>query len=517
MRRFLIALWVAMGACGGGPTAEESPTAAAQESGGGSGTPPASTPGSYDMGSPSTLDLWVDPVNGTDSNSGNSASQALRTITAAWNSIPADQTLTVGRRIRLLPGTHAIPNYWENRYGTFAHPILIQAENGLGSVTFPTVNVFDCRYLYFIGVRVTAGGGDVFHLEACDHILLRQCAIVGLGDIWTSASPQEAMKVNQSQHLYVEDSDISGGFDNAVDCVGVQYGHFLRNKIHHAQDWCMYLKGGSAYFRVEGNEFYDGGTGGFTAGQGTGFEFMTSPWLHYEAYDIKFVNNVVHDTNGAGFGVNGGYNILFAFNTLYRVGSISHVIEVVFGGRTCDGNVTQCNTYLAAGGWGTNIVGGNAEIPDRNVYIFNNIVYNPPGFQSAWQHFTVFGPVPSAPGSNVPSPVRCDTNLIIRGNVIWNGPSGHPLGLDATNLDPNQILAENSINTVQPQLANPGSGDFHPTSGGNVYSVTALSIPNYTWADAPTVPLVPQGNLNNTVTHNRDGNLRPASDHPGAY
>ena len=27
------------------------------------------------------------------------------------------------------------------------------------------------------------------------------------------------------------------------------------------------------------------------------FEYMTSPWLHYEAYDIKFVNNVIHDTD----------------------------------------------------------------------------------------------------------------------------------------------------------------------------------------------------------------------------
>ena len=27
---------------------------------------------------------------------------------------------------------------------------------------------------------------------------------------------------------------------------------------------------------------------------------MRSPWLHYEAYDIKFVNNVLHDLPGVG-------------------------------------------------------------------------------------------------------------------------------------------------------------------------------------------------------------------------
>lgn len=42
-----------------------------------------------------------------------------------------------------------------------------------------------------------------------------------------------------------------------------------------------------AYFLVSGNLIRNGGTTGFAAGQSTGFEFMTSPWLQYEAYDIR--------------------------------------------------------------------------------------------------------------------------------------------------------------------------------------------------------------------------------------
>jgi hypothetical protein len=78
-----------------------------------------------------------------------------------------------------------------------------------------------------------------------------------------------------------------------------------------------------AYLRVEPNLIYDCGTGGFTAGQGTGFQFMTPPWIQYEVYDVKIVNNLIRDTEGAGLGVNGGYNILIAYNTLVRVGSRS--------------------------------------------------------------------------------------------------------------------------------------------------------------------------------------------------
>jgi hypothetical protein len=102
------------------------------------------------------------------------------------------------------------------------------------------------------------------------------------------------------------------------------------------------LKGGTAYFRIEGNEVYDCGAIGFSAGQGTGFEFMVSPWLHYEAYDLKFVNNVVHDAQNAGMAVRGGYNILLAYNTLFRIGTDADVgaplLLVGRGSRSCDGD-----------------------------------------------------------------------------------------------------------------------------------------------------------------------------------
>jgi hypothetical protein len=482
----------------------------------------------YDIGSPTVTDVWVDPTGGDDSRSGATRAQALRTVTAAWNRIPMGTTLTTtGYRLMLVAGTYpesSLPNYWESRYGTRQFPIIIQAADGRGSATLGgDLNVFDTRYLYLIDFNIAPQPpGDAFHCERCDHVLLRGMTLNG----GRNREAHETVKVNQSQYLYIEDSDISGADENAIDFVAVQYGHIQGNRIHNAGDWCMYMKGGSAYFRVEGNEIYDCGTGGFTAGQGTGFEFMESPWLHYEAYDIKFINNVVHDTEGAGMGVNGGYNILLAYNTLYRVGQRSHVIEVVFGVRSCDGDRARCNERLAAGGWGTATVGREEPIPNRNVFIYNNIVYNPTGYRSQWQHFAIYGPRTPASGSNISSPVRADTNLQIRGNIIWNGPSTHPLGIEDSDqgcqssnptCNADQLRRENAINTIEPQLVNPAGGNFRPTPGSNVFGVTSYAIPDFTWSDAPTRPAVPAGNLSNAVTRDREGNSRTSSSPPGAY
>ena len=437
---------------------------------------------SFDMsppaGAPAFNQIWVDPAAGNDGSSGASRAVAVRTLSEAWRRVPINVNLTTGFQINLTSGTYpesAVPIYWESRHGTQSAPVILKAIDGVGTARLPNMNVYDCRHLYILGLDISSGGGDVLHLDSCSNVLLRDTTIRGLGEIASYAVPQETLKVNQSQYIYVEHCDISGAWDNAVDFVSVQYGHVVGSRIHRSGDWAMYAKGGSASLIVAGNEFYDAGTGGFTAGQGTGFEFMVAPWLQYEAYDIQFINNVVHDTQGAGFGVNGGSNILMARNTLYRVGSRSHVIEVGFGSRSCDGNQAACRAYLAQGGWGTAVVGGDEPIPNRDVFIYDNVVYNPDGYVSQWQQFAVAMPRTPSVGSNIPTPARADTNLQIRGNWIWNGAADHPLGIEQTALAAD-VLAGNSINTVRPVLADPARGDYS-LAAGVVSPVASVGLP----------------------------------------
>jgi hypothetical protein len=502
----------------------------------GTATAQSLTVNTYDVGSPTLTELFVDGAAGDDGNNGLTPTTALRTVDEAWRRIPQGVPLTgTGYRVNFAAGTYpesSLPNYWESRRGTYQFPIIFRPLPGAGTVTFGgDINMFDTSYFYLFDINVAPSpAGDAFHCEACDHILLRRVVLNG-----GARAAHETVKINQSQHIYIEDSDIHGAEDNAIDFVAVQYGHIVRNRIHDAQDWCAYVKGGSAYITVEANEIYDCGTGGFTAGQGSGFEFMTAPWIHYEAYDIKFINNIIHDTEGAAFGVNGGYNILMAHNTAFRVGSRDHVIEIVFGYRSCDGNAAECNARRLAGGWGPGTPEGDSDdksVPNKNVFVYNNIVYNPAGYPAPQQIFAIYGPRSNRPGLNLPSPAFADDNLQIRGNVIWNlntggvdlGVGGDNQGCAPTNSTCSavQISADNSINLAEPLLRNPASSasdrDFRPAPGSAVLSAAAFAPPAFPGGDRPAVPATEAGNLSNAVGTDRGGETRELlSPVPGAY
>jgi len=262
----------------------------------------------------------------------------------------------------------------------------------------------------------------------------------------------------------------------------------------------MYTKGGSAYIDVVGNEVFDCGTGGITAGQGTGFEFMRSPWLQYEAYGIRIVGNVVHHVEGAGLGVNGGYNVLLAHNTLYRVGSRSHVIEVVHGRRGCDGDTATCTSHHDQGGWGSTEE-EQGFIPNRHVLVYDNLVVNPKDAASQWQQFQIGGPLEPPAASGAPNPALADDDLHIVGNVVWNGPVDHPLGTgDGGCADTNptcneaQLRADNAFNTVEPVLVDPEHGDFHLTDAGRAALPATVAIPAFSWDDLTAVPAGPTDN-----------------------
>ncbi len=317
--------------------------------------------------------------SGSDSASG-SAHAPLRTLGAAWRKIPPGNSGSWLLRLKAGSYTIGAPVYWENRDG----PITIESVDGRDAARLPGMNVYRVNGLTLRGVRLD-GGGDVFHCEQCKRLLLDRVTLRG-------HDAQETIKINQSSDVTVQDSDISGAGDNAFDAVAVRRIKLLRNHFHDAGDWCGYVKGGSTEVIVRGNLFSECGTGGFIAGQGTGLQFMKPPFTHYEAISVLIEQNSVRDTEGAAFGVNGAANVLIRNNIATRIGARSHVLEVGYGSRSCDGRPgdagrSRCSSYLRAGAWGTTVVddGDNfIRIPNRNVLIYDNVIANPLDSPSQW-------------------------------------------------------------------------------------------------------------------------------------
>jgi hypothetical protein len=232
---------------------------------------------------------------------------------------------------------------------------------------------------------------------------------------------------------------------------------------------------------------------------------------------------------GAAFGVNGGYNVTIAYNTAWRVGRQSHVLEVVHGSRSCDGApasaaaVTACRERQQIGGWGTTDEGGQ-WIPSRNVAILNNVIYNPPDAPSRWQQFAIATPITPPAGSNVPAPARVDDGLVIRGNVIWNGPATHPLGIEdspvCTDSNPDcnaaQLVRDNAINTLEPAFADLAAEDVRPMPGGAWLTAPSFGLPIFNNADRPTRPEPPPGPSYVPSDTDRRGALRSVSGPAGA-
>lgn len=432
--------------------------------------------------------LWVHPTSGNDDATGAEAAP-LRTVAEAWRRIPRGTALTQPVWVMLRAGVYPeanTPHYWEERRGTLAAPIVLASADGARTAVLRgDINAFQVSHLTLYGIAIDRAG-DTFHCEQCSYVTLNGVRLDGRGDA------HETVKVNQSDHITIINSQISGAYENAIDFVAVQHSAIQNNTISDAGDWCAYVKGGSAYALVSGNRIHHCGTGGFTAGQGTGFEFMVPPWLGYETYGVTVMNNIIHDTEGAGLGVNGGYNTVMAHNTMYRVGARSHVVEFVHGSRSCDGDTAGCQEHRALGGWGGAGIDGQF-IPSRHTYFLNNVVLNPPGYASQWQHFQLADPVNPPNGSGVPAPSRVDDDLVIKGNVISNGGAGMSTGLSDS--WERAVLSNNRVNTMVPDLVDPAGGDFRPRGGGALAELPSVGLPAMTWADvgvpAGTVPTLP--------------------------
>jgi hypothetical protein len=119
--------------------------------------------------------------------------------------------------------------------------------------------------------------------------------------------------------------------------------------------------------------------------------------------------------------------------------------------------------------------------------------------------------------------VRADDGLLIRGNVVWDGPLNHPV-LDPASggppamrpgCDEKSLRQYNSINRLKPRLLDPEHGNYRHVQG-SLREAKGYEIPDYAGGDLPERPRAPQGELCNQPSCDRDGKPR-STVHPGAW
>lgn len=481
------------------------------------------TPARYEIGTINVQELWINPNTGSDANDG-SRNSPLRSVQAAFDKIPSYEFIVDrGFRIILTAGMYTetqFPAELSNRWAIRTSPIIIQPETKGSVMINRPFTVTNCNSVYLIDLIFNApqsATNVLTYRKVKSYGLIRGCTIRG-----SRAGNQDAISIADANYIYVEDNDVSGARDNALDITGAHFGHVVGNKFNDVGDYSVNIYGGSAYIRVEANEITNAGNGGFTAGSATPFSTMVAPWVHYDVYDIKFFNNIIRDVAGPAFTANGAYNTLFAYNTAYRVGSRNALFEAGFGKRGCDvGNIERCNELLALRGWGNNIpqVGNNhVRIPNRNVFVYNNIFFNPSSYQSPSQHLRVIGAYSGSEqnGSNVTTPTLADEGLMIKGNVIWNGNSMTTLlgstsdaGCNNPSCNPTQLRADNFINISEPELEDAANSRYYPRPNGNLFSrFRVVAIPDFTNSDRPLEPSTPPGNGINKIERDKDAESR---------
>jgi hypothetical protein len=473
----------------------------------------------FEIGAPTWSDVFVDPVNGNDENTGLTRTNALATIERAFLNLPEGfQDRAV--RIRLMPGAHPGARV-TNRNGAPEYPILIEpaqpgqatirgaAGDGPGGLHFSL-----CNHVYLQNLMIEAATAEAVRFEDSTHCLVRSCRLVGAAGTNAGAI---ATTVG-CQHQYFEDCQFNGRPTAALEVVATQWGHVVRSRIEISDGAAVVLRAGSANWLFDGDEL----TRGIRIGPGSDLGEMTLPWLHYEAYHVKVMNTLVRNTADTAFEVAGGYNVLFAHNTVMRDPGPEPALRFGLGARACDGT-NDCATLAVAGAWG--LAGPSTNlVPNRNVWVLNNLIFTANGGAGAGPLLNVTPPATVPTNSNVLSPSRADDNLVLRGNVFWTGSPSTPLGIESADsgcqegsCTAEQIRSENFIETLEPRFAVLSSIGFRPLAGSDFAAQCGVTLPDFDNAGAPRRPVVPSGNLRNVVIRDFTGRGRPLNSVPGAW
>lgn len=325
-----------------------------------------------------------------------------------------------GDTIKIHAGTYAGGLFFSNLQGTTNQWITIR--NAPGEVVIfeggsNAIQLTDPAYLRWEGLIFQHQTGNGFNLDdggsystPAHHVVFDRCTFRDI----SATGNNDLLKLSGLDHFEVRNCRFLNGSagGSGADMVGCHYGVFENNVFENQGSNCIQAKGGTAWVRIEGNLFKDGGQRSLNLGGSTGLAFFRPDTAHYEAAHVQVFSNI----------------FVGSWAPIAYVGAVH--VEVVN------------NTFYQPENWVIRIL---QETVDPNRFLecgdnsfINNIIYLDHNLNTE---------------TNIGPNTRPET-FVFSNNLWFNAAVPNWTGPDIPTADPNQILQAN------PMFKAPANDDF---------------------------------------------------------
>lgn len=204
-----------------------------------------------------------------------------------------------GDTIEMHAGIYAGGLYFANLQGTAAQWITLRGAAGEEAVLQGgnnAVQLSDPAYLRIVGLifrQQTGNGVNVddggSYSSPAHHIVFERCTFRDMN----ASGNNDLLKLSGLDHFEVRECRFLNGAagGSGIDMVGCHYGLIRYNYFENQGSNSIQAKGGTAYVRMEGNTFVDGGQRTLNLGGSTGLQFFRPDTAHYEAAHLQVYAN----------------------------------------------------------------------------------------------------------------------------------------------------------------------------------------------------------------------------------
>jgi hypothetical protein len=317
------------------------------------------------------------------------------------------------------------------------------------------IQLSDPAYLHFSGLTFQHQTGNGFNTDdggtydsPAHHIVFEACVF---RDISVTGN-NDLLKLSGLDSFEIRNCQFLNGSPNGsgVDLVGCHHGVIKNNYFENLGSNSIQAKGGTAWIRIEGNMFKDGGQRALNLGGSTGLQFFRPDTARYEAAHLQVYSNLFIGS-WAPIAYVGSVDVQVVNNTFYK--PENWVIRILQ-------ETVDPDRFLECG---DNSFINNIIYLDKNLNTETNIGSNTRPETFLFSHNLWYNSaLPNWSGPDIPTP---DPNQLVNADPLFTNADDEDFSLLAGSLAIGSGLA-----VAAPMLDYEGNAFLSPRSRGAVES-----------------------------------------------